>query len=108
MVFFWGDERHLPPNDPDSNFLMAKESLLSKVAVPPANIFPIPTENPDASAAAEAYEQTLRKFFAVAQGELPRCDLILLGMGPNGHTTSLFPKKPALREEPRIGLEHRV
>jgi len=102
MFFFWGDERHVPPNDPDSNFLMAKESLLSKVAVPPANIFPIPTENPDASAAAEAYEQTLRKFFAVAPGEFPRFDHILLGMGPDGHTASLFPETAALQEKSRL------
>jgi len=102
MFFFWGDERHVPPNDPDSNFLMAKESLLSKVAVPPANIFPIPTENPDASAAAEAYEQTLRKFFAVAPDEFPRFDLILLGMGPDGHTASLFPETAALQEKSRL------
>jgi len=102
MFFFWGDERHVPPNDPDSNFLMAKESLLSKVAVPPANIFPIPTENPDASAAAEAYEQTLRKFFALAPDEFPRFDLILLGMGPDGHTASLFPETAALQEKSRL------
>lgn len=102
MFFFWGDERHVPPNDPDSNFLMAKESLLSKVAVPPANIFPIPTENPDASAAAEAYEQTLRKFFALAPDEFPRFDLILLGMGPDGHTASLFPETVALQEKSRL------
>jgi len=102
MFFFWGDERHVPPNDPDSNFLMAKESFLSKVAVPSANIFPIPTENPDASAAAEAYEQTLRKFFAVAPGEFPRFDLILLGMGPDGHTASLFPETAALQEKSRL------
>src|SRR5260370_32176610 len=102
MVFFWGDERHLPPNDQASNFLMAKESLLSKVAVPQANIFPIPTENPDASAAAEAYEQSLRKFFAVAPGEFPHFDLILLGMGPDWHTASLFPETAALQEKFRL------
>ncbi len=96
MFFFWGDERHVPPDDPDSNYRMAKETLLSKVAIPPANIFRIPAENPDASAAADAYEQTLRKFFAVAPGEFPRFDLILLGIGPDGHTASLFPETAAL------------
>ena len=64
MFFFWGDERHVPPDDPESNYRMAKETLLSKVPIPPANIFRIPAENPDAAAAADAYEQTLRKFFA--------------------------------------------
>jgi 6-phosphogluconolactonase len=102
MFFFWGDERHVPPDDPDSNFRMANEALLSKVPVPAANIFRVPTENPDASAVAQAYEQTLRKFFDVAPGEVPRFDLILLGMGPDGHTASLFPETAALQEKSRL------
>jgi 6-phosphogluconolactonase len=102
MFFFWGDERHVPPDDADSNYRMAKETLLSKIAVPPANIFPLPAENPDASAAAETYEETLRKFFALAPGEFPRFDLILLGMGPDGHTASLFPETAALQEKSRL------
>jgi 6-phosphogluconolactonase len=102
MFFFWGDERHVPPDDPDSNYRMAKEALLSKVPIPPANIFRIPAENPDASAAAETYEQTLRKFFSLARGEFPRFDLILLGMGPDGHTASLFPETEALQEKSRL------
>ena len=102
MFFFWGDERHVPPDDPDSNYRMVRETLLSKVAIPPANIFPIPAENPDASAAAEAYEQTLRKFFALAPGEFPRFDLILLGLGPDGHAASLFPETAALQETSRL------
>jgi len=102
MFFFWSDERHVPPDDPESNYGMARDTLLSKVAIPPANIFPIPAENPDASAAAEIYEQTLRKFFAVGPGEFPRFDLILLGMGPDGHTASLFPETSALQEKSRL------
>jgi len=102
MFFFWGDERHVPQDSPDSNYRMAQEALLSKVPVPPANIFPVPAENPDAAQAAEIYEQTLRKFFAVAPGEFPRFDLILLGMGPDGHTASLFPETPALQEKSRL------
>jgi 6-phosphogluconolactonase len=102
VFFFWGDERHVPPEDPDSNYRMAQETILSKIPIPPANIFRIPGENPDASAAAEAYEQTLRKFFAVAPGEFPRFDLILLGMGPDGHTASLFPETAALQEKSRL------
>ena len=101
IFFFWGDERHVPPDNPDSNYRMAQESLLSKVPIPSANIFPIPAENPDAPAAAEAYEQTLRKFFAAA-GEFPRFDLILLGLGPDGHTASLFPETAALQEGSRL------
>jgi 6-phosphogluconolactonase len=102
MFFFWGDERHVPPDDPESNYRMAQETLLSKVPVPAANIFRVPGENPDAAAAADAYEQTLRKFFAVAPGEYPRFDLILLGMGPDGHTASLFPETAALHETSRL------
>ncbi|MFZ0939434.1 MAG: 6-phosphogluconolactonase [Candidatus Sulfotelmatobacter sp.] len=102
VFFFWGDERHVPPTDAESNYRMANEALLSKVPVPPANIFAIPTENPDASAVAEAYEKTLRKFFALQPGEFPRFDLILLGMGPDGHCASLFPETGALKEKSRL------
>jgi 6-phosphogluconolactonase len=102
IFFFWGDERHVPPDDPDSNYRMAKETMLSKLPVPTANIFPIPAENPDAKAAAAAYEQTVRKSFGVAAGEVPRFDLILLGMGPDGHTASLFPETDALQEKSRL------
>jgi 6-phosphogluconolactonase len=102
MFFFWGDERHVPPDDPDSNYRMANETLLSKIPIPTANIFRVPAENPDAAAAADAYERTLRKFFTLAPGEFPRFDLILLGMGPDGHTASLFPETAALREKSRL------
>ncbi len=102
LFFFWGDERHVPPTDPESNYRMVNETLLSKVPVPPANVFRIPTEDPDASAVAEAYEKTLQKFFALQPGEFPRFDLILLGMGPDGHTASLFPESQALQEKSRL------
>ena len=100
--FFWGDERHVPPTDPDSNYRMAEETLLSKIPVAAANVFRIPAENPDAAAAAAAYEQTLRKFFALQPGQFPRFDLILLGMGPDGHAASLFPGSAALQEKSRL------
>ena len=102
MFFFWGDERHVPPDDPGSNYRMANEAMLSKVPVPAGNVFRIPAENPDAAAAAASYEQTLRKFFALEAGQVPRFDLILLGMGPDGHTASLFPATAALRETSRL------
>lgn len=108
VFFFWGDERHVPPTDPESNYRMAEETLLSKIPVPPANIFRIPAENPDASAVAESYEQTLRKFFALAPGEFPRFDFILLGMGPDGHTASLFPETAALQEKTRLVVANSV
>ena len=102
MFFFFGDERHVPPNDPDSNYRMADESMLSKSPVAAANVFRIPAENPDAGAVAEAYEETLKKFFSLQPGQFPRFDLILLGMGPDGHTASLFPGTAALQEKRRL------
>ncbi len=102
MFFFWGDERHVPPEDAESNYRMANESLLSKAPIPAANIFRVLAENPDVAAAADAYDKTLRKFFAAAPGEVPRFDLILLGMGPDGHTASLFPETEALQEKSRL------
>ena len=102
MFFFWGDERHVPPSDPDSNYRMADETLLSKIPVPAGNVFRIKAENPDAAAVAEAYEQTILKFFQLKSGEVPNFDLILLGMGPDGHTASLFPGTTALQEKSRL------
>jgi 6-phosphogluconolactonase len=102
MFFFWGDERHVPPTDAESNYRMADEAMLSKIPVAAGNVFRIATENPDAAAAADAYEQTLRKFFQLGPGEFPRFDLILLGMGPDGHTASLFPGTAALQEKSRL------
>ena len=102
MFFFWGDERHVPPTDPDSNYGMADETLLSKIPVPAGNVFRIKAENPDAAAVAEAYEQTILKFFQLKSGEVPNFDLILLGMGPDGHTASLFPGTTALQEKSRL------
>ena len=102
MFFFWGDERHVPPDHPESNYRMAYEALLSKVPVPAENVFRAPAENPDANQAAADYEQTLRKFFELSPGTFPRLDLILLGMGPDGHTASLFPGTSGLREKSRL------
>lgn len=102
MFFFWSDERHVPPTDPDSNYRMADEAMLSKIPVPASNVFRVPAENPDAAAAAQVYEQTLQKFFSLQSGQFPRFDLILLGMGPDGHTASLFPETPALQENSRL------
>ncbi len=106
--FFWGDERHVPPTDPDSNYRMAEETMLSKIPVAAGNVFRIPTENPDAAAAAEAYEMTLRKFFQLEPGRVPVFDLILLGMGPDGHTASLFPGSAGLQEKTRLVIANWV
>jgi 6-phosphogluconolactonase len=96
---FWGDERHVPPDHPESNFRMAREALLDHVPIPRENVHRIPAEEPDAARAAARYEAELRDFFAGA--DLPRCDLVLLGLGADGHTASLFPGSPALAERAR-------
>jgi 6-phosphogluconolactonase len=102
VFMFFGDERHVPPTDPESNYRMVQESLLSKITIPPENVFRVPAENPDADAAAADYESQLRKFFELKPNEFPRFDLILLGMGPDGHTASLFPDSAALEEKSRL------
>jgi 6-phosphogluconolactonase len=98
---FWGDERHVPPNHPESNFGMAREAMLDKVPLPAANVHRIRGEEPDARRAAAEYELELRACFNLADGEWPRFDLVLLGLGAEGHTASLFPGSRALRERER-------
>jgi 6-phosphogluconolactonase len=100
--FFWGDERHVPPDHADSNFRMAREAMLDRVPVPAENVHRIPAEEPDAQRAAVEYEATLRSFFSISSGEPPRFDLILLGLGKDGHTASLFPGGDAMRERERL------
>lgn len=95
---FWGDERFVPPSDPASNQRLAREALLDHVSVRPSQTHPFPTDLPDAESAAKAYENKLREVFA---GECPRFDLILLGLGEDGHTASLFPGSAALAERRR-------
>ena len=95
---FWGDERYVPPEDPQSNYRMVKEALLDHVPCPAANIHPMPTHFPSADEAARDYERTLRNHFV---GEWPRFDLVLLGIGDDGHTASLFPGSLALAERTR-------
>ena len=96
--FFFGDERHVPPDHPDSNYRMAEEAMLARVPVPESNVHRIKTENPDAAAAAAEYSAELQRVFHLTGSELPRFDLVLLGMGPDGHTASLFPGTDVLNE----------
>ena len=103
MHFFWGDERMVPLDHAESNFRMAHEALLRHVPVPPANLHPIPTNLP-ADQAALAYEQSLRAHFG--RWGLPRFDLMLLGVGADGHTASLFPGSAALAEKDRLVMPH--
>jgi 6-phosphogluconolactonase len=102
IYFFWGDERHVPPDQPESNYRMANEALLSSVPIPAGNIFRVHAEEKDAAASALQYEQTLKDFFHLSPGEVPRFDLIYLGVGPDGHTASLFPGTSALNETQRL------
>jgi 6-phosphogluconolactonase len=97
---FFGDERHVPPDHPDSNFRMASESLLSKVPIPEKNVHRIRAELA-ADVAATEYEQELVNFFHLGDHDWPRFDLIDLGIGEDGHTASLFPGSNALTETSR-------
>lgn len=98
---FFGDERQVPPEHQDSNFLMAQEALLSHVPIPPEQVFRIEGERPPEEAAMR-YENMLREQFGVSTGQVPRFDLILLGMGADGHTASLFPGTSAVRESQKL------
>ncbi|MBK7644714.1 MAG: 6-phosphogluconolactonase [Planctomycetes bacterium] len=101
---FFGDERCVPPDHADSNYRMAREALLSKVAIPEKNVHRVRSEDADPERAAKAYEQDLQSFFKLRPGELPVFDLCLMGMGPDGHTASLFPGTSALAEEVRLAV----
>ncbi len=98
---FWGDERYVPPDHPDSNQKMARQAWLNQVPFPPENIHPMPTEAFDPRQDAETYEQQLREFFG-SSVRFPTLDLILLGMGDDGHTASLFPQTEALAVSDRL------
>jgi 6-phosphogluconolactonase len=98
---FWGDERCVPPDDPESNYGMARKELLIRVAVPSANVHRMEAEREDLGRAAQDYEELLRKELDHDEHGLPRFDLILLGMGADGHTASLFPGARGIRTTSR-------
>jgi 6-phosphogluconolactonase len=102
--WFFGDERFVPQDHPDSNYRMVREALFARAPVPPGNIHPIPTTGAPADAA-KAYDEELRRF---AQGRAPLFDAVLLGIGPDGHTASLFPGGAALEERARwaVAADH--
>lgn len=91
IQLFWVDERYVPPDSPSSNYRLAAGTFLTKVAIPKKNVHRIPTEYDDIKMAARCYEEEIRKVFGLEEGRLPRFDLVVLGMGAEGHTGSLFP-----------------
>lgn len=107
IQFFWGDERCVPPDDPQSNYLLARETLLDAVPVPPDHIHRMRGED-DPTTAASAYEAELRQVFGVGASETPRFDMIYLGMGANAHTLSLFPHTAALSVTDRLVVTNYV
>jgi 6-phosphogluconolactonase len=105
IEFFWGDERHVSADHPDSNYGMAAEALLSRVPVRPERIHRVHAEIDDAAAAAQKYETEIRTTFREPVG-IPRFDLMWLGLGVDGHTASLFPGTAALDERQRLCVEN--
>ena len=100
IEFFWGDERHVPPDHADSNYRMAADTLLSRVPVHPQSIHRVHAESADAALAAQQYEDEIRAYFGGGDAT-PRFDLVWLGLGTDGHTASLFPGTSALAEQRR-------
>ena len=109
VEFFWGDERAVPPDHPDSNYKMAFDALLESLAMSPARVHRIRAELADLEEAARDYQLEIARVFGVAPAAPPPAfDLILLGMGPDGHTASLFPYSEALPERRRWVVSHYV
>lgn len=100
--FFWGDERCVSPDDPQSNFRTAFDALLSRAPVTDENIYRIEAERADANDAARDYERRLQTFFNLTDKEFPAFDLVLLGLGADGHTASLFPDSTAIKEQAHL------
>ena len=99
---FWGDERYVPGDHPDSNQRMARQAWLDRVKIPAANIHPMPTGAAQPTADAQKHEGELRQFFQIPAGKFPVFDIVLLGMGDDGHTASLFPHTEALKVDDRL------
>src|ERR1700761_8285901 len=107
LQLFWVDERCVPPNDPESNYGVCRELLLTKVPMPPANVFRMEGEL-DPEEAASRYESTMRNAMKLEGAESPTFDLLFLGMGDDGHTASLFPHTEGLHEFGRLAIANHV
>jgi 6-phosphogluconolactonase len=108
MHLFFGDERHVAPDHSDSNFRMATEAMISKSPLKPEQVTRIKGEYPATERAALEYEKALREYFKLKDGEYPRFDLLLVGMGSEGHTLSLFPGTKALHADGRLVVRNWV
>ena len=109
VEFFWGDERCVPPDHKDSNYRMAREAMLAHLPIPHEHIHRMEAERSDREAAARDYEAVIARVFGVSSGgEPPALDLLLMGMGPDGHTASLFPHTQALDETRRWVVPNHV
>jgi 6-phosphogluconolactonase len=102
--FFLGDERWVPRNSPRSNYKMIMDSLFSKLNPSSYNFHPIKTNTRDVAASASLYEKELVHFFTLKPNEFPRFDLVLLGLGQDGHTASLIPDHPAINESTHLAV----
>ncbi len=107
LKLYWVDERCVPPTDAESNYRMTREAMLDHVPLPPANIFRMEGEL-DPEEAANRYETFLRNSMRLEGAELPTFDLVLLGMGDDGHTASLFPRTGAINELGRLVVANHV
>jgi 6-phosphogluconolactonase len=108
LQLYFGDERNAGPDDPDSNYRMARETMFSKAPLKPEQIYRIKGEYQDTEKAAREYEQTIRANFNLKDGQFPRFDLVFLGMGGEGHTASLFPGTKALHAGSRLVMRNWV
>jgi 6-phosphogluconolactonase len=108
VQFYFGDERWVPHTGKDSNFKLANDYLFQPLGIHTSRVFPMPTEGLEPQQAAEQYEATIRREFALASREMPRFDLVFLGMGDDGHTASLFPHTAALREYGKLVAANHV
>lgn len=107
IEWFWGDERNVAPEHEDSNYRMVREALLDPAGIASSNVYPVPVDQTAPEAAALAYEATLREKFG-SRTPFPEWDLVLLGMGDDAHTASLFPETKAIDEQNRWFVENWV
>ena len=108
VEIFFGDERDVPHDHIESNYHMVQRALLDHVPISPNRVHPMPADGADLAAAAADYEQIIRSLVCTGGGDVPQFDLILLGMGGDGHTASLFPRSDGLAETERLVVSHHV